>query len=562
MIYLVLANVYLAVFYAFYRMFLRRQTFFRWNRLYLLSGLLFSALLPLLAYSTWGYSEGYGAYLGGQADQVIVIQPATVEVTRAPSVSWQTVMLYGYLCGCFVALILFMRRLNMTLRMLRNRPDGGAFSFFGAVRVDTAMAGHERISQHEDVHAREWHSMDILLMELVKISNWFNPIVYRYARELRMQHEYIADEATASEDQFAYAELLVAKAMRVEPPLLAHTFSNNKMLKRRVAMLLREKSPRRGLLWYALLIPVVAGMGLLAAACSQQTGSGQSGDTAASQSGETAPTERSGASDAALFSEELGEQIVYSKDAQDKGTQGTVAFTFEKSEGGRIEKVNFLNELWEGQQAGILEVLRRDQTTRVAPVGKYLVTVSFRISGTDGGQEPPPPPVPAEYVPLPPIVIIGHSPDVPPPPPVKSEATQQRIDSATQSRVETPQEASAVQPEITEIRIGDPEQVFQSVEIQPEPRGGMRAFMTYIGQHYDYPQAAIDAGVNGQVQISFVVERDGSLSSMKVVKDLGYGTGEAALRVLREGDKWSPGIQNGRPVRVAYTLPIRLNLQQ
>jgi len=128
--------------------------------------------------------------------------------------------------------------------------------------------------------------------------------------------------------------------------------------------------------------------------------------------------------------------------------------------------------------------------------------------------------------------------------------------------VETPQETSAVQPEITEIRIGDPEQVFQSVEIQPEPRGGMRAFMTYIGQHYDYPQAAIDAGVNGQVQISFVVERDGSLSSMKVVKDLGYGTGEAALRVLREGDKWSPGIQNGRPVRVAYTLPIRLNLQQ
>jgi len=59
-----------------------------------------------------------------------------------------------------------------------------------------------------------------------------------------------------------------------------------------------------------------------------------------------------------------------------------------------------------------------------------------------------------------------------------------------------------------------------------------------------------------------VVERDGSLSDMKVVKDLKYGTGEAAIRVLQSSSKWSPGIQNGRPVRVAYTLPIRLNLQQ
>ena len=86
--------------------------------------------------------------------------------------------------------------------------------------------------------------------------------------------------------------------------------------------------------------------------------------------------------------------------------------------------------------------------------------------------------------------------------------------------------------------------------------------MEYIGKNYDYPQEAIEEGVNGMVQVSFVVEKDGSLTDMKIVRDLGYGTGEAAIRVLQSSSKWSPAVQNGRTVRVAYTLPIRLNLQQ
>ena len=88
------------------------------------------------------------------------------------------------------------------------------------------------------------------------------------------------------------------------------------------------------------------------------------------------------------------------------------------------------------------------------------------------------------------------------------------------------------------------------------------AVMQWVGRNYDYPQAAIEAGVNGQVQVSFVVERDGSLTDIKIVRDLRYGTGEAAVKLLQKAEKWSPGVQNGRPVRVAYTLPIRLNLQQ
>jgi len=109
---------------------------------------------------------------------------------------------------------------------------------------------------------------------------------------------------------------------------------------------------------------------------------------------------------------------------------------------------------------------------------------------------------------------------------------------------------------------GDPDKIFHAVEVQPEPPGGLDAFRRWVGQNYVYPQGAIDAGVKGTIQVSFVVEIDGSLTDVKVVRDLSYGTGQAAINVLKKAKKWSPGIQNGRPVRVAYTLPITLNLQQ
>lgn len=107
---------------------------------------------------------------------------------------------------------------------------------------------------------------------------------------------------------------------------------------------------------------------------------------------------------------------------------------------------------------------------------------------------------------------------------------------------------------------GTADQIFQSVEVQPEPPGGMAAFRKWIGDNYQYPSGAIDAGVKGTVQVSFVVEKNGELTDIKVVRDLSYGTGQAAINLLKRAKKWSPGIQNGRPVRVAYSLPIRLDL--
>ncbi|TDS12460.1 energy transducer TonB [Sphingobacterium paludis] len=100
---------------------------------------------------------------------------------------------------------------------------------------------------------------------------------------------------------------------------------------------------------------------------------------------------------------------------------------------------------------------------------------------------------------------------------------------------------------------------FIAVEVMPEPPGGMKAFVQWVGKHYVYPDAALQQGIKGSVLVSFVVERDGSLTDIKVLRDLGFGTGQEAVRILKSAKKWSPGIQNGRQVRVQYTLPITLS---
>ena len=111
---------------------------------------------------------------------------------------------------------------------------------------------------------------------------------------------------------------------------------------------------------------------------------------------------------------------------------------------------------------------------------------------------------------------------------------------------------------------GDQIYDFESMEIQPDYPGGITAFRKWVNEAYtqNLPAAALEAGINGTVQVSFVIEKDGSLGDIKVVRDLSYGTGQAAINVLKRSKKWKAGVQNGRPVRVAYSLPIRINISQ
>lgn len=103
------------------------------------------------------------------------------------------------------------------------------------------------------------------------------------------------------------------------------------------------------------------------------------------------------------------------------------------------------------------------------------------------------------------------------------------------------------------------DQPFVAAEIMPMPPGGMAAFVKWVALNYKFSESAVQNEAQGLVQITFVVEKDGSLSSFDVKRDIGYGTGEEAIRLLQKARRWDPGIQNGIPVRVSYTLPIRLS---
>jgi periplasmic protein TonB len=111
---------------------------------------------------------------------------------------------------------------------------------------------------------------------------------------------------------------------------------------------------------------------------------------------------------------------------------------------------------------------------------------------------------------------------------------------------------------ITEAAPSD--EVFKAVEINPEYPGGEAAFGKFLQKNIHYPTIAKENNIQGKVYVQFIVERDGSLTDIKVLREPGSGTGDEALRVLKMSPHWRAGIQNGKPVRVQYTIPVNFTL--
>lgn len=105
------------------------------------------------------------------------------------------------------------------------------------------------------------------------------------------------------------------------------------------------------------------------------------------------------------------------------------------------------------------------------------------------------------------------------------------------------------------------DEVFVVVEQQPDYPGGLDALRTFLNKNLTYPRSATQAGVSGRVFVSFVVNTDGSLTEVQVLKGIGFGCDEEAIRVIRQMPRWRPGKQSGRAVRVKFNLPIAFTLE-
>ena len=159
-------------------------------------------------------------------------------------------------------------------------------------------------------------------------------------------------------------------------------------------------------------------------------------------------------------------------------------------------------------------------------------------------QPPPPPPV----IQLPQIIEI----------PDEEEIEEEiEVDLDVEITEETVIE-DIVFDEAPEEEVAD--EIFDIVEDQPAPPGGMGAFYKFVGKSMKYPNQARRMGIEGRVFVQFVVDKDGTLTDIKAVKGIGAGCDEEAVRVLKSAPKWKPGKQRGRPVKVRMILPITFKL--
>jgi periplasmic protein TonB len=171
----------------------------------------------------------------------------------------------------------------------------------------------------------------------------------------------------------------------------------------------------------------------------------------------------------------------------------------------------------------------------------------------------------------------------PPPPPPPPEAMAEKVkftvpkvvedtvetglatqdDLSTKGNTEAPPEEEIKVEEVKEqvIQQEAPKEIFTVVEEQPGYPGGDEARIKFLQENIKYPEEAKELGVQGKVFVTFVVEVDGSITDVKVLRGIGAGCDEEAIRVVKSMPKWVPGKQRGQPVRVQFNLPIKFTLQ-
>jgi TonB family protein len=436
--YLMLVNIYLLLFYGFYALLLSRETFFQLNRIYLVSAALLSFFIPVI-----------------QADWVrnlFITQKVEYTLYSSPVLNYRFIPVqdthftigqlftFIYLAGIVFLVARFAWQL-MALKRIINKPaPSAAYSFFKKVKLGDQQEHNEVITAHENVHAAQWHSADVLIMEALMIVNWFNPIVYLYRFAIKHIHEFIADRQAVKSgtDKTDYAMILLSQTFNAPAHQLVNPFFNKSLLKQRILMLQKSRSQRMALIKYFLSAPLFMLMLILSSA---------------------------------TVNNSRAIHIINNK----------------------VERVFLI-------APGTPSVVRK---------------VSFMLKDQN-----------------------------------QPAAGTQKQDALGIADI-------ILDPDTTPKKDGP---VFTSVEQVPEFPGGLSAFEQFLAKNIRYPQEARDKNVQGRVIVSFIVETDGTLTNFKIVRSVGSGADEEAVRALSLSPKWTPGLQNGHKVRVAYTVPISFTL--
>lgn len=286
------------LFLIFYEWALKKETFFQWNRLYLLFTPLLAMVLPFVKIPALGtvVPQNFIVALPTVSIGNTVATAQSSLVTSSTSLSVLEIIL---ILGMAVSALLFMYKLykiielkrkgktaiigTTTLVHLPNSTD--AFSFAGTIFLGESLNEDSKkyILAHEQVHLKQKHYVDLLYFEVLRIAFWFNPLIYFYQKRIATLHEYIADaHVVATTEKTSYYQNLLSEVFQTQKISFINTFFNHSLIKKRIVMLHKSKSKKTQLVKFLIVLPLIAGI-MLYTSCSQEVASERSQENSISQ---------------------------------------------------------------------------------------------------------------------------------------------------------------------------------------------------------------------------------------------------------------------------------------
>ncbi|NDV83104.1 M56 family metallopeptidase [Bacteroides sp. 51] len=556
--YFLKVNVAIALFYAFYRLFFYKDTFFKWRRTALLCFFGISILYPLLNIQEW-IKEQEPIVAMADIYSTVILPEINIDFSdEASQADWKYLIIsslkyiYWGIAGLFI--IRFLVQLLGIIRIGFRTPTTilqntkvhlldkhqGPFSFFKWIFVHPDSHTEQELEEiltHEQTHASQWHSIDVLLSELLCILCWFNPFVWLMKREIRNNLEFMADHKVleTGHDCKTYQYHLLGLAHQKSVATLYNSF-NVLPLKIRIRMMNKKRTKQIGRTKYLIFLPlaalllIVSNIEAIARSTEklidhviQPENSSAIIETQESnipvQEPLTASTQQDNYIAATRTASEPPAPPAAIQQEKKYLYKGTVINTNNKPlKGVQIVMANTTTPLTVTNEKGEFSFEWKDQAT---------FSLLYRTSEN---------------------VVMAQT--------VTSDSKKED----RQNMVIVMAQVPAFIPE--EVKGPGEDVIFEIVEQMPEFPGGNKALMEFLSANIKYPKAAQDSKTQGRVIIQFVVSETGDIKNPTIIRNVSPEIDEEAMRVITLMPKWKPGMQRGKAVNVKYTIPIMFNLGQ
>ncbi|NAS32221.1 TonB family protein [Flavobacteriaceae bacterium R38] len=280
--YIIQVIAFQLLFIVVYDFFLKKETFFNWNRVYLLMTSVLSFVIPLIKLEQ--FKEVIPQTYVIALPEIIV--GANVQDNVADPGFKLTALQLLFIIGSIISLLIFIYKLYRIYSLKSNnnkvrysdyttviiKDSTSAFSFFKNIFLGDRVLEkeHQHIIDHELVHVKQNHSLDLVFFELLKVVMWFNPLIYIYQNRISELHEFIADAKIIKKNKQKHYQHLLSEVFKTENISFINQFFNSSLIKKRIIMLQKSKSKNIWQLKYLLLIPLVLTM-LVYSSCENES---------------------------------------------------------------------------------------------------------------------------------------------------------------------------------------------------------------------------------------------------------------------------------------------------